>query len=196
MTRKTQIERKTNETDISIKMDLDSPLRCSIDSGIPFFDHMLNSMFRHGGIWIDVKCQGDTEIDYHHSIEDIGICLGQAMNEALGDKAGIVRFGHASVPMDEALSEVSIDISGRAFFKYTGKELDGHIRDYDEELTLEFFQAFTVNCGINLHIIQQYGKNRHHIHESIFKSVGRALREAIRIDPNLAGEIPSTKGSL
>jgi len=196
MSRTSSLSRKTKETDISVFVNLDSNEESVIESGIPFFDHMLNSMVKHADIHVNVKCKGDTEIDFHHSVEDIGICLGRAVKEALADKAGIVRFGNAVVPMDESLTEVAIDISGRSYFVYSGDDLNGQIRDYDEELTIEFFRSLTVNSDINLHILQRYGFNRHHIHESIFKAVGVALKEAVSISPGRENIIPSTKGTI
>jgi len=196
MERTAKFSRKTKETDIFVSIGLDSNEESQIDSGIPFFDHMLNAMFRHGDMHVTITCKGDVEVDFHHSVEDIGICLGKVLEQALGNKAGIKRFGASSVPMDDSLTNVSIDISGRAYFKYTGMDLDLKIKDYDEELTLEFFRSFAVNSGINLHIQQLYGENRHHIHESIFKAAGVALKEAIEIDEKRKNVIPSTKGTI
>ncbi|OQA94137.1 MAG: Imidazoleglycerol-phosphate dehydratase [Spirochaetes bacterium ADurb.Bin218] len=177
-------------------MKLDSIEPSRISSGVPFFDHMLNSMARHGRMSFELKCSGDTHIDDHHSVEDIGICLGMAFREALGDKSGIRRFGSAIIPMDEALTLVAVDISGRAFFKYTGQSLKGAINTYSEELTLEFLRAFADNAMINLHVEQKYGDNRHHVHESIFKALGVALFNAYFKDESLRGVVPSTKGII
>ncbi len=196
MSRTGFIERKTSETDISVRLILDSTEASKIDSGVAFFDHMLNSMSRHGRFHIELRCKGDIHVDDHHTVEDIGICIGKALNEALGNKAGIKRFGNAVIPMDESLSSVAIDISGRAFFKYTGTELKGTIKSYSEELTTEFLRSFADNAVINLHVEQKYGDNRHHIHESIFKALGVALYNACSVDPFLKGEIPSTKGTI
>lgn len=190
------IERKTSETDIYLKLILDSIEPSVIDTSVPFFDHMLNAMSRHGRFHLNLKCKGDNYVDDHHSVEDIGICFGKALKEALSNKAGIKRFGYSAIPMDEALTSVSIDISGRSYFKYTGSELRGYIKNYSEELTLEFFRSVADNADINLHVEQKYGDNRHHIHESIFKAAGVALKEACMIDSSLAGEIPSTKGTI
>lgn len=196
MSRTGIIERKTSETDIRIELILDSTEPSIIDSGVAFFDHMLYSMSKHGRFHINLTCRGDVHVDDHHSVEDIGICLGRALREALGDKAGIRRFGNAVIPMDESLSMVTIDISGRAYFKYSGTELKGTIKSYSEELTSEFLRSFADNAEINLHVEQKYGDNRHHIHESIFKALGVALYNACSIDPVIRGMVPSTKGAI
>jgi len=197
MERTAVIERKTSETDIRLELNLDyADPSCEIDTGVPFFDHMMNSMSRHGRFRLMIKCKGDIDVDDHHSVEDIGICLGKAFREALGDKSGIRRFGHAVIPMDDALTLAAVDISGRSFFKYTGSALNGYIKEYSEELTSEFLRTFTDNAGINLHIEQKYGDNRHHIHESIFKALGVALYHSCMIDDSLKGRIPSTKGTI
>lgn len=196
MERKADIKRKTSETDINLKLDLQTIQKTAIDSGIPFFDHMLLSMARHGRFSIELKCVGDREVDFHHSIEDIGICLGQAFKKALGDKAGIYRFGDVTVPMDDALTLVALDLSGRSYFKLSGVELRGYINDYSEELTGEFLRSFSLNGGINLHVKVLDGNNAHHIHESIFKALGIALCKACAIDDDYSDEIPSTKGVI
>ncbi len=196
MERKGSVARKTKETDITVDLLLDSIQQSSIDSGVPFFDHMLDSMSRHGRFRLDLTCRGDNEIDDHHSVEDIGICAGQAFKQALGDKAGIVRFGDATIPMDDALTMVAIDISGRPYYKYTGPLLNGSIATYSEELTDEFLRAFAVHAGVNLHVMVYYGQNKHHVHETIFKALGIALHKASRRDDSLKGEVPSTKGTL
>lgn len=196
MSRISTIARKTKETDIRIGIDIDRNDPSDINTGVPFFDHMLLSMSRHGRFSADIKCSGDTHVDDHHTVEDIGICLGRAFSEALGDKAGIARFGHAVIPMDDALSMATVDISGRPFFRYTGQKLKGYIKEYSEELTIEFLRSFADNSGINLHIEQMYGENRHHIHESIFKALGIALYYGCRIDESLRGSILSTKGTI
>ncbi len=190
------VERKTLETDIRIEINLDKPSASNIQSGVSFFDHMLNSMARHGRFYVEIKCTGDIHVDDHHTVEDIGICLGRAYKEALGNKSGIKRFGHVIIPMDDALTLAAVDLSGRPFFKYTGVDLKGYIKDYSEELTLEFLRSFSDNAEINLHIEQKYGDNRHHIHESIFKALGLALYNSSSIDESLKGAIPSTKGSI
>jgi len=196
MERISVIERKTTETDIKVELNLDKIGKSNIETGIPFFDHMLNSMMRHGRFTASVKCKGDIEIDDHHTVEDIGICLGRAFKEAMGNKTGIRRFGYVIIPMDDALTLVSVDLSGRAYFKYTGTELKGYIKEYSEELTLEFLRSFSDNAQINLHVEQKYGDNRHHIHESIFKALGLALYNGCMIDESLGEDIPSTKGSI
>ncbi|HOP62957.1 MAG TPA: imidazoleglycerol-phosphate dehydratase HisB [Spirochaetota bacterium] len=196
MSRTGFIERKTSETEIHVRVVLDSVESSSIDSGVPFFDHMLNSMSRHGRFHLELSCKGDIHIDDHHTVEDIGICIGKAFKDALGNKTGIRRFGHAVIPMDESLTMVAIDISGRSFFKYSGCELKGTIKSYSEELTLEFLRSFADNAELNLHVEQKYGDNRHHIHESIYKALGVALFNACSLDPFLEGIVPSTKGAL
>ncbi len=196
MERSGVVKRKTRETDISLELVLESTKESVISSGVPFFDHMLASMAKHGRMYIKLSCSGDVAVDDHHSVEDIGIALGQALKSALGNKAGIRRFGDASVPMDDALTLTAVDLSGRAFFHYQGDKLIGYIGRYSEELTSEFLNAFSVNAGINLHVNVFYGDNRHHIHESIFKSLGIALYKAFSIDVSIGGEIPSTKGMI
>ncbi|HPI15063.1 MAG TPA: imidazoleglycerol-phosphate dehydratase HisB [Spirochaetota bacterium] len=194
--RKAEIKRKTSETDISIRLVLDSIEKSSISTGVPFFDHMLDAMARHGHFFLDMACGGDYELDDHHTIEDTGICLGRAFKKALGDKAGIARFGHSAVPMDDALAMSVVDLSGRSYFLYTGPELSGYINRYSEELTLEFLRSFASNAEMNLHVMLFYGKNRHHIHEAIFKSLAVALGNACAILPGLGGIVPSTKGTI
>lgn len=196
MERKATVKRKTKETDIRVELVFGGSRASNIQSGVPFFDHMLESMAAHGRFSLILTCTGDREIDDHHSVEDIGIVLGTAFLQALGDKAGIRRFGDATIPMDDALTMVAVDISGRPYFKYTGPILNGSIASYNEELTEEFLRAFAVNAGINLHVTVKYGQNKHHVHETIFKSLGIALRKAMDIDETLKGEVPSTKGSL
>jgi len=196
MGRTGSVERKTSETDIRIKVILDSTEPSVIESGVSFFDHMLYSMSRHGRFNLNLICKGDVHIDDHHSVEDVGICLGKAFKEALGDKSGIKRFGNSIIPMDEALTMVAIDISGRSFFKYSGTELKGSVKSYSEELTLEFLRSFSDNAGVTLHVVQKYGDNRHHIHESIFKALGVALHNACSIDSSMQGVVPSTKGTI
>lgn len=194
--RKGKNSRKTNETEISVEIVLDSLEPSVVESGVPFFDHMIASAAKHGRFKLTLKCKGDNHIDDHHSIEDIGICLGTAFREAVGDKSGIRRFSSVMIPMDDSLSTAAVDISGRAYFHYTGCELAGYINQYSEELTIEFMKSFSASAGLNLHIIQNYGDNRHHIHESIFKAFGIALYQAYSIDPALAGTIPSLKGTI
>ncbi len=194
MERKAEIKRKTKETDIVLRLILESMKQSKIDSGIPFFDHMLSSMSKHGRFLLDVQCKGDFEIDGHHSIEDIGICFGKAFKKTLGDMAGCSRFGDAVIPMDDALALVAIDIGGRPHFKYSGPDLQGQLGEYSEELTIEFIKSFAHNADINIHIILYHGENRHHIHEAIFKAVGVSIYKACSIDAFLKNEVQSTKG--
>ena len=194
--RKSQYSRKTNETDISVTLELVSSEEAVINTGVPFFDHMLSSFAKHGRMALNLTCNGDTDIDDHHSVEDTGICLGLALASALGGKKGIYRFGEAFVPMDDVLVLSALDLSGRGHFEYKGPELDGYIGRYSEELTLEFFKAFAINGGINLHVHVLTGSNRHHVHEAIFKSAAIALYRAVSIDPLVGDDILSTKGAL
>jgi len=196
MERKSKIKRTTNETDISIELELPSIKKSEIDSGVSFLDHMLVSMSKHGRFYINLNCSGDTQVDNHHSVEDIGICIGMAFKEALGNKAGIRRFGNAVVPMDEALTMVAVDLSGRSFFRFEGKSLKGYIDKYSAELTIEFLRSFAHNAEITLHVNQLYGDNKHHIHESIFKALGQAIFMAISEDESLSGKVLSTKGTI
>ena len=191
--RTAQITRTTKETDITLSIDLDGKGNVSIASGIGFFDHMLTALAVHSGVDMDIKCKGDLYVDGHHSVEDIGICLGKAFAQALGDKAGIARYGSAFVPMDEALAFCSLDISGRSFLVFDASFSDDRIGEYDTCLTEEFFRAFAFNAGITLHIRQEYGKNDHHIAEAIFKAVAHALKQALAVN---GGAVLSTKGVL
>ena len=194
--RKAEIKRKTAETDIVLTLDLDGTGKSDIDSGVGFLDHMLTLFAKHGRFDLQLACKGDTQVDDHHSVEDIGICLGEAFAKALGDKAGIRRYGSMLLPMDEALVLSSLDISGRAHLSYTASIRARKVGTFDTELAEEFWEAFVRSAKITLHIRQLAGRNAHHIIEGMFKSVARALREAVGIDPALAGEIPSTKGVL
>jgi imidazoleglycerol-phosphate dehydratase len=196
MKRKADFSRKTKETDISVEIELFSGKESLIESGVPFFDHMLSSLSRHGRFSLKLDCSGDTHIDDHHTVEDIGICIGSAFKKVLGEKEGIRRFGDAIIPMDDALTLVAVDISGRPYFRYEGTELSGSIKKYSEELTIEFMKSFSAHAGINLHIRLLHGENRHHMHESIFKALGVALSKACEIDPFLEGKAQSTKGTL
>lgn len=196
MSRYSLIKRKTLETDINLELDLDRPADSEISSGVDFFNHMLKSMAKHGRFYLNLSCAGDTHVDDHHTVEDIGICLGMAFREALGKKEGIRRFGSSMIPMDDALAVTVVDISGRSFFKYTGQNLSGYIKNFSEELTVEFLRSFSDNAGINLHVEVRYGDNRHHIHEAIFKSLGIALFNAVSIDETIKGAIPSLKGTI
>ena len=194
--RKSEIQRKTNETDISLSLCLDGTGKSEIDSGIGFLDHMLDLFAKHGRIDLKVKCTGDTYVDFHHSAEDIGIVLGQAFKEAVGDKKGIKRYGNMLLPMDEALVLASLDISGRAFLKYDLIIPSEKVGEMDTELIEEFFISFVRNADITLHIKQLDGTNSHHIIEAAFKAVARAIREAVSIDEKAKDEIPSSKGLL
>lgn len=195
MTRCKAIQRKTAETSIDMSFSIDGTGKTDIESGVGFLDHMLVLFTKHGLFDLTVKCDGDVEVDQHHSVEDIGIVLGQAFYKSIGTKEGIDRYATISVPMDEALSTVSIDISGRPFFVYNVEGLKDKVGEFDTELVEEFFQAFVSHAKVTLHINLQYGKNSHHIIESIFKAFGRALSAASTINPNVKG-IPSTKGML
>lgn len=189
------LERKTAETSVKLVLNLDGKGKGVIDSGIGFFDHMLNLFTAHGLFDLTLVCDGDLEVDGHHSVEDIGIALGQAIKQAMGDKKGIRRYGSFYLPMDETLALVSLDISGRPFLVYDGGEMAPTIGGYDTELTEEFLRAFAFNAGITLHVKVLYGSNSHHKVEAVFKGLGHALRLAIENDPRVEG-IPSTKGSL
>jgi imidazoleglycerol-phosphate dehydratase len=195
MTRKAKVVRKTTETDIVLEIDLDKAAAGKIDTSIPFLDHMLELFAKHGFFKIMIKSKGDTQIDDHHLVEDLGICLGMAVNQALGEKTGISRYGTASVPMDECLCRVDLDISGRPYLIYRVKFERRKIGGFDPALVKEFFKAFTDHSGITLHINLVYGNNSHHIIEAVFKAFARALRNAVNIDKNIAGVL-STKGIL
>lgn len=194
--RKAEICRKTNETDIKLKLNLDGKGESKINSGCGFLDHMLTLFARHGRFDLEVLCKGDTEVDYHHTVEDIGIALGDAFNNALGDKKGITRYGSFILPMDESLILSAVDISGRSYLAYNLEIPSYRVGDFDTELTEEFYQAFVRHANITLHIKQLEGTNSHHIIEGTFKSVARSLKEAVKIDSNFKDEIPSTKGVL
>ena len=190
------IERKTAETDIRLSLDLDGKGTGTIDTGVGFLDHMLTLFAKHGRFDLDVKCVGDTNVDFHHSVEDIGIALGKAFAQALGDKAGICRYGDIILPMDEALILCAVDISGRDFLNFDVDFTADKIGDFDTELVEEFWYGFVRNSAVTLHFKELNGLNNHHVAEGCFKAAGRALRKAVAIDPQLAGEIPSTKGVL
>ena len=194
--RQAEIARKTGETDIRIFLDLDGKGTCEIDTGVGFLDHMLELFARHGRFDLRVHCKGDTRVDDHHSVEDIGIALGQAMDRALGDRKGIVRYGQMILPMDESLILTAADLSGRGLLCYGLQIPTEKVGTFDTELTEEFFRAFAHNARCTLHIRQLAGSNSHHIIEGAFKSTARSLRAAVRLDPECAGEIPSTKGVL
>jgi imidazoleglycerol-phosphate dehydratase len=194
--RRATITRKTTETDISLTLDLDGTGQASIETGVGFFDHMLNAFARHGLFDLSVTAKGDLHIDAHHTVEDVGIVLGQAFAQALGDKRGITRFGSALVPMDEALAEAAVDISGRAHLAWSVDFAREALGGMDTQLFEEFFRAFTGNSRLTLHVISRAGSNAHHVAESSFKAAARALRMAVAPDPRVAGLIPSTKGAL
>jgi len=190
-----RIERKTRETEILLQLNVDGSGEASAETTIPFLNHMLEAMGKHGLLDLKVDARGDTEVDLHHTVEDVGICLGKAFVEAMGDKRGIVRFGTAYVPMDEALASVHIDISGRPYFSYNVPFAKTRVGSFDLDLLKDFFRAFAMNAMLNLHVNLHYGENLHHISEAIFKALGRALAEASRLNPRIGGVL-STKGSL
>ncbi len=193
--RKATVKRKTKETDIIIELTLDGKGRHEINTPIPFMNHMLGLMAYHGRFDMNITASGDIEVDFHHLVEDLGIVLGEAIKEAVGDKKGIRRYGNAVIPMDESLSEVTIDLSGRPYLVYRVQNRRARLRDLEVSLFEDFFRALSNSSLMNLHIRVHYGRDPHHIYESIFKAFGRALREAIAIDPDLK-EAPSTKGRL
>ncbi len=194
--RKAAVERKTRETTIAVAIDVDGCGEAQLDTGIPFLEHMLEQVARHGLIDFEIKARGDLPVDAHHTVEDIGIVLGQAIAQAVGDKAGIMRYGHAYVPLDEALSRVVVDFSGRPGLAYRVEFPRSHIGTFDVDLVHEFFQGFVNSAGVTLHIDNLFGHNAHHVAETIFKAFGRALRTAIAPDLRLDGRVPSTKGAL
>jgi imidazoleglycerol-phosphate dehydratase len=194
--RKAKTERKTKETQIAVEMNIDGTGTYSIRTPIPFFDHMLTLMCKHGLFDLRLKAKGDVEIDDHHTVEDTGIVLGKALKEALGNMKGINRYGHATVPMDEALAQVSLDISGRQYLVYhVTFPKRSRMREFDPDLIEDFLRAFAGSAGITLHVNALYGRNTHHIIEAVFKALGRALKQAVALDPRVKG-VPSTKGSL
>jgi len=194
--RTAKIDRKTKETDIKLTFNLDGKGKYSIDTSIPFLDHMLSLLCKHGVFDMRLNAKGDIDIDYHHTVEDVGIVLGKAVKQALGDMKGISRFGQAMVPMDEALASVSLDISGRPYLVYKVEfPKRGKLKNFDQDLIEDFLQAFVSNSGITLHVGSPYGRNTHHIIEAIFKALGRALRNAVSVDPRIKG-LPTTKGKL
>ena len=194
--RKAAVTRKTKETDVAVAVDLDGTGAGTIATGIGFLDHMLDLLARHARIDLTVNAKGDLHIDHHHTTEDVGIALGQAVKQALGDMKGIARYADVHVPMDEALTRVAIDISGRPYLVFKAAFGRDKIGTFDTELVKEWFQAFAMNAGITLHVEVLYGTNDHHIAESCFKGLARALRAAVAIDPRAANEVPSTKGTL
>jgi len=194
--RKAEIKRNTNETQIALGVDLDGTGIAKLDTGIPFFEHMLDQVARHGLIDLTIEAKGDIQVDAHHTIEDVGITFGQAVSKAIGDKKGIRRYGHAYVPLDEALSRVVIDFSGRPGLEYRVEFPRGRVGDFDVDLIHEFFQGFCNHAQATLHIDNLRGQNSHHIAETVFKAFGRALRMGLERDPRMAEMVPSTKGSL
>jgi imidazoleglycerol-phosphate dehydratase len=194
--RKGAVKRKTKETNVEVAIDLDGTGASSIATGIGFLDHMLDLLARHSRINMNIKAAGDLHIDHHHTTEDVGIALGQAVKQALGDMRGINRYADVHLPMDEALTRVAIDISGRPFLVFKAEFSRDKVGAFDTELVQEWFQAFAMNAGVTLHVATLYGTNDHHIAESCFKGLARALRAAVAIDPHAANEVPSTKGTL
>ena len=194
--RQASVERNTLETQIQVSVNLDGTGECKLDTGVPFLEHMLDQIARHGLIDLDITAKGDLHIDAHHTVEDIGITIGQAFSKAVGDKKGIVRYGHAYVPLDEALSRVVIDFSGRPGLEYNVEFTRSSIGEFDVDLFHEFFQGFINHANVTLHIDNLRGVNAHHIAETIFKAFGRAVRMALTADPRMQGVTPSTKGSL
>ena len=195
MGRKAKLERKTKETEISVELELDGSGKSEIETGMPFFNHMLDSFTRHGLFDIQIKAKGDIEVDYHHTVEDVGLALGQTFKDALGDKHGIRRFGEASCPLDETLAKVVVDLSGRPYLSYNVKIRPGRVGDFDTDLPHEFYAGFANQLGMNLHIDVPRGKNPHHIIEACFKAFARAMDMATQPDPRIEGAL-STKGSL
>lgn len=194
--RQASITRATKETQIRLAVELDGTGKASVATGVGFFDHMLDLLARHSRIDMQIEATGDLHIDFHHTVEDVGIALGQAVRQALGDMRGITRYASLHLPMDETLTRVALDISGRPYLVFRTEFAVAKIGEFDTELVREFFQAFAINAGLTLHVETLYGSNAHHIAESCFKGLARALRAAVAIDPAAAGEIPSTKGSL
>jgi len=194
--RSAEVERKTKETQIRVRLDLDGTGRARLASSIPFLDHMLDQVARHGMLDLEIEAKGDLEIDAHHTVEDIGITLGQAFTRAIGDKAGVRRFGHAYVPLDEALSRVVVDFSGRPGLEYHVPFARALIGEFDVDLVHEFFQGFVNHAQVTLHVDNLRGDNAHHQCETVFKAFARALRMACELDPRTQGTVPSTKGSL
>ena len=195
MIRESIVKRKTNEVEVYVKINIDGEGKYKIDTGIPFFNHMLEQLAKHGLFDIEISAKGDTEVDFHHTVEDVGIALGEAFNKALGDKKGINRYGFSSIPFDETLSSSSLDLSGRPFFIFKVEMPSTKVGEFDVELAREFFQSFTNNLKANIHIETKYGTNNHHIIESIFKSIAKSLDVATTYDSR-SNSIPSTKGNL
>lgn len=195
MSRKARVERKTEETEILVELDLDGGGTSEVETGIPFLNHMLEIFSRHGLFDLKIKAKGDIEVDTHHTVEDVGLTLGQAFKEGLGDKQGISRFGEASVPLDETLAQAVVDLSGRPYLSYRVKIRPGRVGGFDTDLPQEFFRALANQLGMNLHVNLIQGENPHHIIEACFKALARAMERATRVDPRIRGVL-STKGSL
>ena len=196
MPRTAKIERKTAETEIRLELNLDGTGKSQIATGVGFFDHMLTLLARHAAIDLTVEAKGDLHVDQHHTVEDVGICLGQAVKQALGDKTGIRRYGHFTLPMEETLVTTAIDLSGRYYLVFQAPMPAAKIGDFDSELVEDFWQAVAANSLCNLHIVLHHGRNTHHISEAIFKAAARALRMAVETDSRMGGVVPSTKGTL
>ena len=194
--RSASVKRETRETRIAVQLDLDGSGRADLSMGVPFMEHMLDQVARHGLFDLSIQASGDLEIDAHHTVEDVGITLGQAFDQALGDKQGIRRYGHAYVPLDEALSRVVVDCSGRPGLEYHVDYPRARVGEFDLDLVYEFFQGFTNHARITLHLDNLRGRNAHHVAETLFKAFGRALRMALELDPRMGDTLPSTKGSL
>lgn len=194
--RTAKIDRQTRETQIKLELNLDGSGQSKLNTGVGFLYHMLELFARHGAFDLTVEAKGDLHVDQHHTVEDTGICLGQALREALGNKAGIRRYGHFTLPMEETLATTAIDLSGRYYLVFDAKFPSQKIGDFDSELVEDFWQAFAANALCNLHVLIHYGRNSHHISEAIFKCTARALRMAVEHDPRMTGIVPSTKGTL
>ena len=194
--RQGKVERKTKETEVAVHLNLDGTGSAKVQTPIPFFSHMLEAWAKHGLMDLAVEASGDVEVDIHHTVEDVGIVLGQALKQALGDKKGLVRYGTSFVPMDEALVQASVDLSGRPFLVFSVPVARTRVSNFDMDMLQEFFRAFAFNAEATLHVTMHYGHNLHHIAEAVFKSVGRSLAEATRINPRIAEVLPSTKGTL
>ena len=196
MRRQARVERKTKETDVVLHLNIDGTGASKIQTGIPFFGHMLEAWSKHGLMDLTVDAHGDLDVDLHHTVEDVGIVLGQALRGAVGDRKGIVRYGSASIPMDETLVSSAVDLSGRPFIVFNVPLNRARIANFDLDLLKDFFRAFAFNAELNLHVNLHYGENLHHIAEAVFKAVGRAVAQATRLDARIVGVVPSTKGSL
>jgi imidazoleglycerol-phosphate dehydratase len=194
--RQAQLERKTQETEVNLQLNIDGTGASKVETTIPFFNHMLTAWAKHGLMDLTVNASGDIDVDLHHTVEDVGIVLGRAFREAVGDKRGVVRYGTAAIPMDEALVVASVDLSGRPFLVFNVPLGRARLANFDLDLLKDFFRAFAFNAEVTLHVNMQYGENLHHISEAVFKAVGRALAEATRLNPRIAGILPSTKGTL